>query len=79
MERDLPLNHTMIFNAPYDKVNTPPADDYFIACKYQSDLSKTPRSFHLMLLGVGTTVAAEVDYNSRYFRSENFTIDGYAS
>jgi hypothetical protein len=75
----LPLETTTLNNVHYDMNRVKPASDYIIACKHQSDLSKTPSLFHLMLLGVGTTTDSRVDYNNRYFQSTFVSIDGYAS
>jgi hypothetical protein len=33
----------------YPEPQAPPGDDYFLTCKYQNDLSRTPRLFRLMI------------------------------
>jgi hypothetical protein len=38
--RGLTLPFTTLLGLPYNTGNVPPANDYFIACEHQSDLSQ---------------------------------------
>jgi hypothetical protein len=79
LKPDVPLETTTLNNVPYDVKRVPPANRYFFVCKHQSDLSKTPSLFHLMLLGVGSTTDPRVDYHFRYFESRRFSMYVHAS
>jgi hypothetical protein len=76
LAKDVPLLNKTVYNITYTSSWSPPGNDYFIASKYQSDLSQIPCLFHLMLLGAVASVSVELDYHNRFFRSNNFNITG---
>jgi hypothetical protein len=56
MDHDVPL--TDFGRAAYFP-RVAPGSGYYLQCKYQSDLSRTPRLFHLMLLDAVITPIGE--------------------